>query len=839
MTYDLQVRQRQDNLPELADPYGSSGVDGQGELQEGLFIKVHRLLRGRYIWAILLGLVLGGGGAYLGFIIRKPIWSATGVVQIRANPGYVLRPFEDSGFMNAFEAFRQTQASLLKQQRVVEMVIQSPAWRALNRPGTIDEVYQDFLLNLDVVTPPGTEMVLVVFKDPDTNACVAAVKGILAAYSAIYLENEEREQEEKLAKLDGMRVAIKSERDAKADAIRAIARDFGTDDLRPIHQAKQASLSQIENELHRYDAQLAELAVADKPTTQPTTQPVVDGQTPVDIQKLAMKPFKDWTVGDITMVDPKMSQLWNDLQEAELRREFVSQNKGPKHPMVMEWDATIKARRQAVERYAEQWRTSPVNTASLLLSKLGTGGTGLVVPDPTGSRRRQLEASRKQYLELIQPLEKEAKTIGLKMIEIEQLRQEEKDKDTALAEVVRRIETLRTEGKAAGRVRIVSNGDRPVRAKDPRLQFAVLLGMCGFGLGAGFFVMLGLFDRRMHNLDDARITARLPLLGILPELPQDLADPEQASMAAHCVHQIRTLLQIGQRGEERRTFAVTSPAAGTGKTSLTLALGVSFAAASSRTLMIDCDVIGGGLTARIETIIRRKIGQILKRQGAITEQQLETALRLAHNSQRKLGEILVELGYLLSQDVERALAAQQDEPAVGMLDALSGEAIEDCVAETGIQGLCILPVGGALASDVSKLSPQALRNLLARARERFDIILIDTGPVPGSLEASAAATVADGVILVVSRGEHRPLVERSLQYLHELGARLSGMVFNRAGDRDVDAATTTTRLTSFDRTGRPPTGVPQEQVDSKFGPVAGAVATSSPASKAGTRPQQP
>jgi Mrp family chromosome partitioning ATPase len=329
------------------------------------------------------------------------------------------------------------------------------------------------------------------------------------------------------------------------------------------------------------------------------------------------------------------------------------------------------------------------------------------------------------------------------------------------------------------------------------------------------------------------------LLGILPELPQDLADPEQAAMAAHCVHQIRTLLQIGQRGEDRRSFAITSPAARTGKTSLTLALGVSFAAASSRVLMIDCDIIGGGLTARVETIIRRKIGQILKRDCAITEQQLDTALRLANNSQRKLGEILVELGYLAPEDIDRALAAQQAELPVGMLDALAGEAIEDCVAETGIQGLCILPVGGAAPSDASKLSPQALRSLLARARERFDIVLIDTGPVPGSIEASAVVTAADGLILVVSRGEHRPLVEKSLQYLQDLGARLSGMVFNRAGERDVEAATTTTRLTSVDRTGRTPAAASQEHIDTRFGPVAGAVATSSPASKSGTRPQQP
>ena len=67
----------------------------------------------------------------------------------------------------------------------------------------------------------------------------------------------------------------------------------------------------------------------------------------------------------------------------------------------------------------------------------------------------------------------------------------------------------------------------------------------------------------------------ITLLGILPNLPDRLSDPEQAAIAAHCVHQIRTMLQIngGVEGGERRVFAVTSASPGDGKTSLTLALG--------------------------------------------------------------------------------------------------------------------------------------------------------------------------------------------------------------------------------------------------------------------------
>ena len=50
---------------------------------------------------------------------------------------------------------------------------------------------------------------------------------------------------------------------------------------------------------------------------------------------------------------------------------------------------------------------------------------------------------------------------------------------------------------------------------------------------------------------------------------------------------------------DKRAFSVTSASSGDGKTSLTLALGLSFAASGSRTLLIDSDLVGAGLTARL------------------------------------------------------------------------------------------------------------------------------------------------------------------------------------------------------------------------------------------------
>jgi polysaccharide biosynthesis transport protein len=274
----------------------------------------------------------------------------------------------------------------------------------------------------------------------------------------------------------------------------------------------------------------------------------------------------------------------------------------------------------------------------------------------------------------------------------------------------------------------------------------------------------------------------MTLLGILPNLPDRLSDPTQAATAAHCVHQIRTMLQINT-GEERNVFAVTSASPGDGKTSLTLALGLSFAASGSRTLLIDCDLVGAGLTARLD---------------------------------------------MSGPD--------------GVLEAMANRDLLPYIRQTDIADLSMLPVGQAQAHHAGMFSPQALRRLLNEAKKHYEIVLIDSGPVLGSIEATPVCAAADGVILTVSRGQQRPLVEKAIQHLHSIGARFAGVVFNRAQARDFARSISGISLRSIARQHQTSGGsVPNQNGNGSngasggfrknegvkaFGPVARAVATS-------------
>jgi polysaccharide biosynthesis transport protein len=231
-------------------------------------------------------------------------------------------------------------------------------------------------------------------------------------------------------------------------------------------------------------------------------------------------------------------------------------------------------------------------------------------------------------------------------------------------------------------------------------------------------------------------------------------------------------LQINSGGEEQQVYCVTSAQPGDGKTSLTLALAANERASGSRTLLIDCDLVGAGLTARLD------------------------------------------------------MGGPE-----GVLEAMTNRSLLEYIRQTDIADLAMLPVGSAQAHHAGLFSPAALRRLVTEAKKHFEVVLIDTGPILGSIEATPVCAASDAVILTVSRGQQRPLVEKALQHLLSIGARFAGVVFNRAQTRDFERSISGMSLRSVARhqqTGANGNGAggfrkPQEKT---FGPVARAVASS-------------
>ena len=818
-----------DSNPALtADPYVTSPATTE-EDPALVLRRFHNMMRGRYVWAIIAAVLLGGLGAAGGYFSQQPVYRSTGVIRIVPNMPRLIYSIEDNSMLPMFEAFVGSQVVFIKSQRVILSALENDSWRSLGR-GTSTEVLKEFTEGLAVQHPARSELIIVSFTDEDRVAAKAAVKSVIEAYNKIYVETGLNESADRLNRLEVRRTTLQNELDALHDRRATLTDDLGTGDVAGLAAGKINALTNFEDQLVMAKLQLSVMMAARNGADGDPEEP---GDGEGDDKKPEEGAAPDETVApidrsavtneELARVSPDMAQILEAIKSQERQIQLLlGQGLGVGHRSVKLADRQLKVFESERDRLRDE------------VLAVWTGSA--IVPGLSGAAAESEAALRQRILLLekaVKIKEGDVAVVGKVNVQVRQLDNEIRRKTTLLGETINRLEKLTTEAAAGGRVKIISSGEDPVSPwQDSRFKFAVLGGGAGVALGGGLLVLIALLDRRLRNIFDAQDRfGDLTMLGILPRLPDDLADPDQAAMASHCVHQIRTLLQIGSDVQGRRVITVTSPASQDGKTSLALALGLSFSASGSKTLVIDCDLAGGGLSARVNAIIRRKIGQILLRQQIVTEQQIEQALRVAQESDQRLGEALVDLGFVKAEEIDKALDVQE-QMRVGLLDVIDGDPLESCIADTGIPGLSVLPVGRAEASDVAKISPTAVRDVLDEARSQFDIVLIDTGPVPGSLEASQVAAEADGVIMVVSRGEQRDSAERALEHLAAIGARVSGLVFNRAEGWDVRAVSQSVSVSMSGQwddversSGRYNYRVNEQSESSRFGPVARAVAS--------------
>ena len=395
-------------------------------------------------------------------------------------------------------------------------------------------------------------------------------------------------------------------------------------------------------------------------------------------------------------------------------------------------------------------------------AQISAGGFGTT----TLATREGLTARERQLTQMVQTLRDEVQNLGDKNYRVQQLKQQQETVRRDREETRQRLEALSVESAVGGRVNVISRGDRPLEPANlsKRRQLTLVGGVFGGSTGFGIILLLGLLDRRLKTSDDARYSfQQMRLLGILPTLPDNLTDPEQASAAAFAVHHIRTMIQLASADAAHRVFAVTSPAPGTGKTSLSFALGLSFAHCGLRTLLVDADIIGAGLTFRSDALVHPPLAEILEGQGFVSAEDILAARQTSNGSDRLLAQTLLQQAHITPDDLREAVAAQ-NRSLLGILDVLQGQRpLEQCLKRLS-RDLYILPIGSAKTPQASSLSPRAVAKLLEQARGLFDIVLLDTGPILGSIEASVVAAHADSVVLTVSRGDDRPLTLRAAEH---------------------------------------------------------------------------
>jgi len=825
MTHDSQLlRMDAGNAGDMTDLLQAPGGGGRGmapmsNAAQNPVARIKSIMHGRWKYAIPLAIACMAAGAWIGFISKVPRYQSAGDIQF--SPIKIDTSGGGTVLMVAFGDYVQTQCMWLHSDRILSQALIDPVWQATKK-GNSEGMTAEFSRNLEV-TPVGGH-VQISFIDEKPEVSLAAVQAVMNAYKKFYVDIDPEQSQKLLNVWETDRSNAQNEISSLATARANLCRDteFTPDTLEKYYGGKVDELTRTEGQLLTIQLDIATVigrlqadgvklpaelvnpngAAGAASGTQPAADPA---SVALATQAAATQPQ---AVATATQpAGPTAGQLNNALlpgqrpapEELALHDNYMGQLLANRRAIVAQLTALLKSYPKNNPRVVEaQRQLDAINIAIdqyedevLYAPKAGSNNSQRT--DPRLGELQQLRQSERNLQALVDHTRSAVRDLGQIVARLHDNQDRQDELKHKVAGLEGKITKLQNDYQLSNRAEFVNMGRKVYGAfdngayEDKRKSMAVFGGVFGGLLGLGSIFLLGFMDQRVKTIADAKYTFRRSrrVLGILPTLPDNLGDPRQAAFAAHCVHHVRNLLQLSMSPDRGAVLAVTSASPGEGKTSLTLSLGLSFAAANSRTLMIDCDVVGGGLTARVNAIIRRKMGDVLKRQGRITEQQLTLALQLVNQKNMRLGEALVQLGFLTEADIDDALSVQK-ESLVGLLDVLDGEPLNSCITQAGTPNLFILPRGMAVASNSGQVSAKAIRRIIAEARAQYDVVLIDTGPVLGSLEASIVASESDGVVLAVSRGQQKTLAERAMELLDSIGANTAGIVFNRAQTDDMD-----------------------------------------------------
>jgi capsular exopolysaccharide synthesis family protein len=191
------------------------------------------------------------------------------------------------------------------------------------------------------------------------------------------------------------------------------------------------------------------------------------------------------------------------------------------------------------------------------------------------------------------------------------------------------------------------------------------------------------------------------------------------------------------------------------------------------------------IRATIETeCLKEPFRSILISSPGPAEGKSTTTLNLAHVFQEFGRRVLVVDADLRRPSLHRALGLGN---TPGLVDALTGSATFEQVARPLPSGVVVIPGQFTRQDAGSLLASTRLREMLAAARSRFDLVLVDSAPILAVPDNLLLLTHIERVILV-ARASHtskRDLL-RAQHHIQQADARILGVVLNEVHRSDVE-----------------------------------------------------
>ena len=311
------------------------------------------------------------------------------------------------------------------------------------------------------------------------------------------------------------------------------------------------------------------------------------------------------------------------------------------------------------------------------------------------------------------------------------------------------LQRLKEAGVSAGlrssNIRIVDIARIPTQPIYPNVHRSLVLGfLLALGLAIGLAFVLETFDNTVRSLEEVSTVSTLPALGTIPlQLVDDVLQKRMLTIsgnvepsgilslityerpkseAAEAYRALRTSILLSSFGAPPKVILVTSAMPQEGKTTISANSALVLAQRGSRVLLVDADLRRPGVHRLFGLTPREGLSSVISGSGKIEE------------------------------------------------------AILPCPE---VPSLWILPAGPIPPQPTELLGSTVMRDLIARWRNEFDHIIIDTPPCLAVTDAVLLSPEADRVILVARSGQTtRPALRRACDLLLQVNARVMGIVLN-------------------------------------------------------------
>lgn len=259
--------------------------------------------------------------------------------------------------------------------------------------------------------------------------------------------------------------------------------------------------------------------------------------------------------------------------------------------------------------------------------------------------------------------------------------------------------------------------------------------LLGFALGMLIVAVQALTFRTVRTESDLRSLVNVPCLGTLPvvrkkqrrsnkETEINILYDKNSGEYVEAMRLIRTRLE--RQMEDKQVLMVTSSISGEGKSTVAANLAASMALKGKRVILVDCD-LRNPTTAKIFRLKQKFPGLVSVLRG-----------------QTRVEDTLYEV--------------KKD-----------GESV----------GLTLLPGGERESRLVEILGSEAMSNLIAKLRERADVVILDTPPSAVLVDASMLVKYVDAVVYVVmSDFARRRYIFDGIDELSNSEAPIAGCVLN-------------------------------------------------------------